>query len=125
MYKTQGIKKWIGYIFKFNESDVKQFKSLSNSIKAEIDAQVYQEGCELITFTRGYFGISGFISNADRTRFVYFSVPDVRDMSVWYKHILVREAESEKDYRGGINNYTSLDNFGTAVNKLMNGRKFI
>ena len=40
----------------------------------------------------------------------YVSISDVRYFSdEWYNHILIRTAKDEQDYRGGFNNYTTLD----------------
>ena len=59
--------------------------------------------------------VSGFISNSDRTRYVYFYIPDVRYTRNWHKQVLVRNAKNRHDYIGGINNYTSLEDFGERV----------
>ena len=65
------------------------------------------------------------VKNSDRMRYVYFSVPDVRYTRNWHKQVLVRKAENRHDYIGGINNYTSLEDFGEAVNKLMSDRSYL
>ena len=126
MYKTKNMGKWIGYDFDADELKRDRiFKIFARSFKAEIESQLAEKEYEIVIYIRGNFYISGFISNSDRTRYVYFSIPDVRYTRNWHKQVLVREAENRHDYRGGINNYTSLENFGESVNKLMNGRNYL
>jgi len=57
-------------------------------------------------------------------KYVYLSISDVRFFrNEWYNHILIRSAESERDYCGGHNNYTSLPNLQSAVGFLLGGKK--
>lgn len=126
MYKTKNMGKWIGYDFDADELKRDRiFKIFARSFKAEIESQLAEKEYEIVIYIRGNFYISGFISNSNRMRYVYFSVPDVRYTRNWHKQVLVREAENRHDYIGGINNYTSLEDFGEAVNKLMSGRSYL
>ena len=126
MYKTKRIEKWIGYDFETDELKKDRiFRVFARMFQAEIESQLAEKKYEIVIYIRGNFYISGFISNCDRTRYVYFAVPDVRYTRNWHKQVLVREAKNRHDYIGGINNYTSLENFGEAVNKLMNGRSYL
>lgn len=126
MYKTKNMGKWIGYDFDADELKRDRiFKIFARSFKAEIESQLAEKEYEIVIYIRRNFYISGFISNSDRMRYVYFSVPDVRYTRNWHKQVLVRKAENRHDYIGGINNYTSLEDFGEAVNKLMSDRSYL
>ncbi len=64
----------------------------------------------MAAFSVGHYYVSGFVSK--NGSFVYFSVSDVRYFpGDWYNHMLVRSAKDVKDYTGGPNGYTSLENF--------------
>jgi len=72
---------------------------------------------KLVKFHSGHYYCSGFIQMD--TRFVYFSISDVRHFpGQWHKHILIRTAKSTDDYTGGVNGYTSLDDFTENVARL-------
>ena len=72
---------------------------------------------ELITFSKGHYDLFGFIKS--NNKFVYFSFSDVRHSpEEWHKNILIRTAKSEKDYTGGSNNYTTLENLFYKIAKL-------
>lgn len=54
-----------------------------------------------------HYKFSCFIKGNEK--FVYISISDVRFFrNKWFNNILIRTAESEKDYHGGVNQYTSL-----------------
>ena len=73
---------------------------------------------KLVSFHRGHYEVSGFVER--QGKFVYFSVSDVRFFpGEWYNNILVRTAQSDKDYTGGRNCYTSLENFTDSIDKLL------
>ena len=76
-------------------------------------------GARIVNFSRGHYYISGFIERDGR--FVYFSMSDVRHFpGGWHDNILIRTAKSDKDYTGGSNCYTTLDNFQRNVETLLN-----
>lgn len=82
------------------------------SIKRSLPA-----GTKLVNVSTGHYYISGFIQRGDK--FVYFSISDVRHFpGAWHKNILVRTAKSEKDYTGGSNDYTTLERFDDAMDRL-------
>ena len=77
-------------------------------------------GWELINIGRNHYCFSAFIKCRDK--FVYLSISDVRGINnKWYHHILIRKAESEKDYRGDWNNYTTLPELQVSIAKLLGG----
>jgi hypothetical protein len=61
----------------------------------------------------GYCDVSGFISRRDRH--VYFSVSDFRHWKSVLNDMLVRTATSTRDFTGGRNQYTTIDNFQEEV----------
>jgi hypothetical protein len=73
---------------------------------------------KIVRFDKGHYEIYGCIEKDGK--FVYFNVSDVRFWpGAWYKLILIRTATGIKDYTGGRNEHTALDNFGINVANLM------
>lgn len=63
-----------------------------------------------------YCEVSGFIINETGEKFVYFHTSDFRYWEdEWKDRILIRTATSLKDYHGGSNHYTDLENFVSNV----------
>lgn len=56
---------------------------------------------------------------------MYISVPDVRYFTnEWYSHILIRTVKDEQDYRGGFNNYTTLEKLSAKAAELLGDLPF-
>ena len=56
---------------------------------------------------------------------MYISIPDVRYFTnEWYSNILIRTAKDEQDYRGGFNNYTTLEKLSVKAAKLLGDLPF-
>lgn len=115
------IEKWLDYDFEPVECKTgKDFASFSRSFKREIKLQMDEIGCEIVGYIKGYFYISGFIYNTTNDKYMYFSIPDVRyDKDKWYSNILIRTAENAKDFRGGYNQYTTLNNFANKAVQIL------
>jgi hypothetical protein len=94
------------------------FKVFAKLFRKEISRQLPSVNANLIKFRVGHYYISGFAEAGGK--FVYFSIPDVRFRpGGWLTDILIRTARSAEDYTGGCNHYVSLEEFGTAVAKLL------
>jgi len=93
----------------FESSTVKtqQFKDFARTFKREFKKEFAKVGATNIVFNVGHFTISGFFTVNGNV--FYFSLSDVRDIkfSMTYSSptMLMRTAESYKDYSGGTNNY--------------------
>ena len=103
--------------WKFSSGSVadRDFKVFARLFKKYI-IQNIPSNSKLVNFNRGHYYVSGFIENGGK--YVYFSISDVRYFH-WYKNILIRTAETERDYTGGNNYYTTLDDFKQSVVNLM------
>lgn len=56
---------------------------------------------------------------------MYVSISDVRYFkNEWYKHILIRKAQNEVDYRGGFNNFTTLNELEGKIAQMLNELPF-
>ena len=84
-----------------------EYKSFQTKYRNFLKRVCKANGYELVKFSPNHYQFSCFIKGNDK--FVYISISDVRYFKKeWFQQILIRTAESEKDYRGGMNNYTSI-----------------
>lgn len=121
MRKTQKLlNDWSGVEFQSSTGKTEQFKSFARAFKAAIKEQT-ADAFDLISCKANHFDISGFLkSKEDPSRFVYFSISDVRGFrEEWANQVLIRTAQHEKDYSGGHNNYTDLASFGENAKALV------
>ena len=70
---------------------------------------IRRQGVTIVKTTIGYMEVSGYIKNGDK--YIYFSTGDVRYSNDWFNRVLVREASSLTDYRGGRNQFIRMDQF--------------
>ena len=82
------------------------FKAFARLFKKLIKNEIAKQGCELLTFNRGHFYVSGFFKKKEQI--YYFSVSDVRDNWGTPK-MLYRTATSTKDFTGGSNQYVNIE----------------
>ena len=117
---------YANYRFESSTGKTKEFTSFATKFKNVIKSILEETNpnCEAVldSFNVGHFYVSGFIKNQANNKFVYFSIFDVRCSNVLHDvldRILVRTAEHNKDFRGGNNSYTELENFRFAVERLL------
>ena len=89
------------------------YRLFIQSIKRSLPA-----GTKLVNASKNHYCLSGFVQRENK--FVYFSISDVRHFpEKWHKEILIRTAEHDKDYTGGSNGYTTLENFAREVERML------
>lgn len=85
------------------------FKSFARKWRNFANRMAKNNGWELVNFNTGHYYCSWFMKKNDK--FIYCSFSDVRHFSSsWYKNILYRTAKHDRDYTGGSNCYSSLQN---------------
>lgn len=110
--------KYLNTTFESSAYETPQFAQFAKNFKAEVKTQLEANGLRLYSWSKGHFYCAGFAEKDGK--FVFFSIPDVRYfVNGWYDDILIRTAKSPKDYRGGANNSTTLEQFGVNVAKLI------
>jgi len=103
------MKSWLNVEFVSSCNTTDQFKSFARNFKSYLK-KLTKDNFDIVNFNRGHFDVSGFLKNKENNKLVYFSVSDVRFFpNEWYNHVLVRTAKHDKDYTGGSNNYSTLD----------------
>ena len=87
-------------------------KKMRESIKAyskqksTVKKALKNAGFENIKISNGHYYFSGFATKNEKV--IYFSISDVRHFPE--DKVLIRTAKDYKDFTGGGNNYTQLEN---------------
>lgn len=90
------------------------YKTFERKYKNYIKKVANENDGELVEFLPSHYEFSCFVKRNDK--YVYISISDVRYFkNQWYNNILVRTATSDKDYKGGWNQYTNLETLGKFI----------
>ena len=118
------IKKYIGYEFSSGSYTGEDYKAFQTKYINYLKNMCNKNGWRLVNIGRNHYCFSAFVKSAE-TKCVYISISDVRYFpDDWYKHILIRTAKDEQDYRGGFNHYTTLDNLQLKATMLLGDMPF-
>ena len=124
MAKLNDLKKYIDYEFSSGCYTGEDYKSFQTKYINYLKPIYKQNHYYLKKKKKNHYCFSAFIKSSEH-KCVYLSNSDVRYFSnEWYSHILVRTAKNEVDYRGGFNNYTTLENLDYTVAKLLKDLPF-
>ena len=117
MATLNDLKKYLNYEFSTGCYTGEDYKTFQRKYINYLKSIAKENGWELVNVGKNHYQFSAFFKCKDKC--VYFSISDVRFwQNEWYKHILVRTASHEKDYRGGGNCYTSLPTLPFAIKTL-------
>lgn len=96
-------------------ADYKTFEKKYKSILKDIADNI---GASLIRFSKNHYTFSAFMERDGRL--AYISISDVRYFNnEWKDNILVRSAENERDFSGGINGYTTLEKLEDRLDNIL------
>ena len=110
MASLQELKKYLNHEFSTSSYTEEDYKSFQRKYINYLRTLCTENGWDLIVSSKGHYWFSIFIRNK-AGKHLYLSISDVRFWkNEWFNRILIRNAESEKDYHGEHNNYTSLPN---------------
>lgn len=124
MANIKDLKKYVGYEFSSGCYTGDDYKSFQTKYINFLKAICNQNHWQLVNVGRNHYCFSAFIKSAEN-KCVYVSISDVRYFSdEWYNHILIRTAKDEQDYRGGFNNYTTLDGLELRTCELLDDLPF-
>lgn len=116
--KDNTMKEWIGYRFESSSGLTDEFALFARQFKRAISKKM--TGYQPVDFTRGHFYLSGFFKHLKTGKFIYISISDVRAFpDEWHENLLVRTAKNEKDYRGGRNCFSTLNNIKETADRLI------
>lgn len=124
MANIKDLKKYVGYEFSSGCYTGDDYKSFQTKYINFLKTMCRDNHWQLVNVGRNHYCFSAFIKSAEN-KCVYVSISDVRYFSdEWYNHILIRTAKNEQDYRGGFNNYTTLDNLELRTCELLDDMPF-
>ncbi len=124
MATIQELKQYIGYEFSSGCYTGEDYKSFQTKYINYLRSICKQNHWQLVNVGRNHYSFSAFIKSAEN-KCVYVSISDVRYFSnEWYNHILIRTAKDEMDYRGGFNNYTTLEDLEITAAELLEDLPF-
>lgn len=96
-------------------SDYKIFEQKYRNVLKDVAANI---GGKLTSFNKNHYCLSAVIEK--NGKYVYMSISDVRfSPNQWFNHILVRTATHAKDYAGGPNQYTTLEELEEKLNRML------
>lgn len=107
------------FIKKWENSGIEDFGSQTSPSYRRFESQykgILLDICDNINFDlhnfhRNHYEFSAVLKNKCNNKFYYISISDVRYFpSQWHDNILYRTMAHDKDWHGGTNNYSSLDN---------------
>ena len=124
MANIKDLKKYVGYEFSSGCYTGDDYKSFQTKYINFLKTMCRNNHWQLVNVGKNHYCFSAFIKSAEN-KCVYVSISDVRYFSdEWYSHILIRTAKNEQDYRGGFNNYTTLDNLELRTCELLDDMPF-
>ena len=124
MANIKDLEKYVNYEFSSGCYTGDDYKSFQTKYINYLRAVCKNNHWRLVNVGKNHYCFSAFIKSAEN-KCVYISISDVRYFSnEWYDHILIRTAENETDYRGGFNNYTTLDGLEGVVADLLEDLPF-
>lgn len=114
------MRKWVGHdIEDWGGVTSDDYKSFQNDYRSYIRRMCKAHGWTLAKFMPNHYEFSCFVKENTTGKHVYISIMDVRYWhNAWHNDILIRTALNDCDYKGGSNNYTTLDNLASDISKL-------
>lgn len=125
MAKLNELQKYLNYEFSTGCYTGNDYKSFQTKYINYLKDMCASNNWKLVNVDKNHYCFSAFIKGGTENKYVYISISDVRYFqNEWYKHILIRTAENEVDYRGGFNNYTTLDRLEGKVAEMLSELPF-
>lgn len=114
MAKIEDLRKYLNGIEDYGSVVSPQYKTFQTKYRNYIKALAKAHNGELVKFNPSHYEFSCFVKR--NGKYVYIAISDVRYFkNQWYSHILIRTAQNEKDYKGGSNYYTRLEELGEMI----------
>ena len=118
------LRKYLTHTFSTGVYTGKDYKTFQTKYINYLRSLCKLNGWELVNVGRNHYCFTAFIRD-ESGKHVYLSISDVRFFNnEWYYHILIRTAKNEQDYRGGFNNYTTLEKLPAKAAELLDDIPF-
>ena len=124
MTKLEELKKYLAHEFSSGSYTGDDYKTFQTKYLNYLRTMCKENHWELVNIGRNHYCFSAFIKSAEN-KCIYVYISDVRYFTnEWYGHILIRTAKNEQDFRGGFNNYTTLEHLPGTIAKLLDDIPF-
>ena len=88
-----------------------EYRNFQTNYRSVIKDFCENIGMELYSFNKNHYDFSAVVKSNNTNQFYYISISDVRYWkNKWANEILYRTMEHEKDWTGGSNRYSTLEN---------------
>lgn len=125
MAKLNELQKYLNYEFSTGCYTGNDYKTFQTKYINYLKGMCASNNWKLVNVGKNHYCFSAFIKGGTENKYVYISISDVRYFqNEWYKHILIRTAKNEVDYRGGFNNYTTLERLEGKVAEMLSELPF-
>lgn len=102
----------------YTSNEYTQFQREYRGVLKEIGKE---NNMNLHSFNKSHYEFSAVMQSNKTNKFYYVSIPDVRYFNnEWANNILYRTMEHEKDWTGGKNMYSSLEQLSANLSNLDN-----
>ncbi len=116
---SSDIARWIGVEFDSSSGLTEQFAQFAKEFKSYV-RKVIEPDYYIAEYSRGHFEVSMFIRHKETDRILYISISDVRHFrDAWWNDVLIRTAKDTRDYAGGSNCSTKLNEIKAAADRLV------
>ena len=116
--KIQELQKYLHYEFSTGAITGEDYKTFERKYISYLKGICKQNNWDFIKANKNHYCFSAFLKV--KGRYIYLSISDVRYFeNEWYKNILIRTAQNDRDYTGGSNHYTNLESLETNILKLI------
>ena len=110
--------KYLNYEFSSGPYTGEDYKKFQTKYINYLRSMCKKNGWELVNIGRNHYCFTAFVRNQQK-KYIYISISDVRHFcDDWFFHILYRSAAHERDYRGGPNQYTDLEDLPMSIERL-------
>ncbi len=110
--------KWKHHHFSSGAYIGDDFKEFSKDFKSYLKRIMDTVGGTVLSFNRGHYYCSAFIMRSSDNQIIYISTSDVRSGENTFNNILVRTAKSDKDFTGGSNRHTQIEELSSLISKI-------
>lgn len=112
------MEKWVNYEFSSGTTSGKDYLAFQRSAKADLKKQAESAGYILHFFNKGHYWFSAVLRDEITENFIYLSIPDVRGNNEWYKNVLYRTMQHDKDWSGGTNQFCTWPKIADALKRI-------
>lgn len=91
------------------------WEEVQTTLQTDLEEQLEAQGLKLVKVLPNRYTFGAVIANADNTKWMHVTTPDVRDTPGWLDQVRLRRMSSERDWKGDAFHYTPWSEVGAAA----------